>query len=137
VAVAVSSASGRLFAEHELSNDAIVCGIDCDWGNALRSYRRSGSTTLQFNELSDFVEITHPFHPFRGQRHPRIASKKWEQRDHLSLAVVGRGTLYVPREWTDQADPIAYSSHGPLLLSYERLAELAEFLTHLRKKTEE
>ena len=102
------------------------------WG-----FRRSGSTTLQVNELSDFVEITHPFHPFRGQRHPRIASKKWEHRDHLSLAVVGRGTLCVPREWTDRADPIAYSSHGPLFLSYERLVELAEFFTHLRKKTEE
>jgi hypothetical protein len=98
---------------------------------------RSGSTTLSFNELSDFVEITHPFHPFRGQRHPRITSKKWEQRDLLSLAVVGRGTLCVPREWTDRADPVAYSSHGPLLLSYERLVELAEFLTHLRKKTGE
>ena len=99
--------------------------------------RRSGSTTLQFNELSDFVEITHPFHPFRGQRHPIVSSKKWAQRDHLSLAVVGRGTLCVPREWTDRADPVGYSSHGPLLLSYERLVELAEFLIHLRKKTEE
>ena len=51
--------------------------------------------------------------------------------------VVGRGTLCVPREWTDRADPVGYSSHGPLLLSYERLVELAEFLIHLRKKTEE
>ena len=99
--------------------------------------RRSGSITLQFNELSDFVEITHPFHPFRGQRYPLITSKKWAQRDHLSLAVVGRGTLCVPREWTDRADPVAYSSQGPLFLSYERLVELAEFLTLLRKKTEE
>jgi Family of unknown function (DUF5372) len=105
--------------------------------NGQSGCRRSGSTTLQFNELSDFVEITHPFHPFRGQRHPIVTSKKWEQRDHLSLAVIGRGTLCVPRDWTDRADPIVYSSHGPLFLSYERLVELAEFLTHLRKKTEE
>jgi uncharacterized protein DUF5372 len=96
-----------------------------------------GRKRASFLELSDFVEITHPFHPFRGQRHPRIASKKWAQRDHLSLAVVGRGTLCVPREWTDQADPVAYSSHGPLFLLYERLVELADFLPHLRKKTEE
>jgi hypothetical protein len=102
------------------------------WG-----FRRSGSTTLRFNELSDCVEITHPFHPFRGQRHPIVTSKKWGQHDLLSLAVIGRGTLCVPREWTDRADPVVYSSHGPLLLSYERLVELAEFLTHLRKKIEE
>jgi len=83
------------------------------------------------------VEITPPFHPVRGQRHPLVTSKKWEPRDLLSLAVIGRGTLCVPREWTDRADPVAYSSHGPVLLSYERLVELAEFLTHLRKKTGE
>jgi len=99
--------------------------------------RWSGSTPLSFNELSDFVEITHPFHPFRGQRHPIVTSKKWEQDNLLSLAVIGQGTLCVPREWTDRADPVVYSSYGPVLLSYERLVELAEFLIHLRKKIEE
>ena len=99
--------------------------------------RRLESTTLQFNELSDFVEITHPFHPFRGNRYPVVKSKKWERRDLLSLAVAGRGTLCVPREWTDRADPEVYSSHGPLLLLYERLVELEEFVAQLRKKTEE
>ena len=99
--------------------------------------RRSVSTTLKFNELSDFVEITHPFHPLRGQRYPVVKSKKLARRDLFSLAVAGRGTLCVPREWTDRADPEAYSSHGPLLLSYERLVELSEFVEQLRKKTGE
>ena len=43
----------------------------------------------------------------------------------------------MPREWTDRADPEVYSSHGPLLLLYERLVELEEFVGQLRKKMEE
>jgi len=66
-----------------------------------------------------------------------VKSQKWARRDLFSLAVAGRGTLCVPREWTDRADPEVYASHGPLLLLYERLVELSAIVVPLRKKTEE
>ena len=81
--------------------------------------------------------VTHPFHPLSGKRFLILKTRRTGGHEILSLLAEGQGTIAMPREWTDRADPVAYSSHGPLLLSYERLVELAEFLSHLRKKTEE
>src|SRR5271166_2872387 len=111
------------------------CGYRKGMGarNSARSAcRRLASTTLGCSELSELVKITHPYHPLRGNSYPLIKSKKWEQRDLLSLLVPGRGTICVPRDWTDRADPDPYEGQRAGLLSYERLVELRELVSTLK-----
>jgi hypothetical protein len=47
--------------------------------------------------------ITHPFHPLSGQRFPILKIRKIGGEDVLSLYHQTRGSLPIPRDWTDQA----------------------------------
>jgi len=97
-------------------------------------YQRLGSTALEYNKLSELVEITHPFHPLRGKRYPLVKSKKWKRRDLLSLALPEGGTICVARDWTDRADPELYTTGKPPELCFERLVELRELVVERREK---
>jgi hypothetical protein len=47
--------------------------------------------------------ITHPFHPLRGQRFAILKIRKIAGGEVLSLYDDKRGSLPIPRDWTDQA----------------------------------
>jgi hypothetical protein len=47
--------------------------------------------------------ITHPFHPLKGQRFAILKIRKMGGREVLSLYDDKRGSLPIPRDWTDQA----------------------------------
>jgi uncharacterized protein DUF5372 len=49
--------------------------------------------------------ITHPFHPLSGQRFPILKVRKIAGQEVLSLYDQKRGSLTIPRAWTDQAEP--------------------------------
>lgn len=100
------------------------------------AYRRLGSTALDDKELLDSAEITHPFHPLRGQRFPVLKSRKLEQRDVLSLKGSHRGTIIVLRDWTDKADPNPYyCQDAPLpILSFENLCAVSDLMTAIVPK---
>ena len=49
--------------------------------------------------------ITHPFHPLKGQRLAILKIRKIAGREVLSLYDDKRGSLPIPRDWTDQALP--------------------------------
>jgi Family of unknown function (DUF5372) len=53
--------------------------------------------------------ITHPFHPLVGQRFAILKVRKIAGQDVLSLYDRKRGSLTVPRAWTDQAEPSPYA----------------------------
>jgi hypothetical protein len=53
--------------------------------------------------------ITHPFHPLAGQRFAILKVRKLAGQDVLSLYDRKRGSLTVPRGWTDQAEPSPYA----------------------------
>ncbi len=100
--------------------------------------RRSQSTTLDHNNISEWAEITHPFHPLLGHKFPVLKSRKLAQRDMLSLKGGEHGTVCVPREWTDKADPVPWlelSISAPIL-SYSCLRELATLVMALRQKSQ-
>ncbi|MFC1612075.1 DUF5372 family protein [Myxococcota bacterium] len=105
--------------------------------SALWASRRLGSTALDDSEVSDWAEITHPFHPLRGQRFPVLKSRKYAERDLLSLKGSHRGTVVVPRDWTDKADPDPYSGleRPAPILSFEHLCQLADLVTAIRRKS--
>jgi hypothetical protein len=47
--------------------------------------------------------ITHPFHPLKGQRFAILKIRKIGGQEVLSLYDDKRGSLPIPRDWTDQA----------------------------------
>jgi hypothetical protein len=53
--------------------------------------------------------ITHPFHPLSGQRFPILKTRKIGGQEVLSLYDEKRGSLSIPRDWTDQAVLPPYS----------------------------
>ena len=47
--------------------------------------------------------MTHPFHPLKGQRFAILKIRKIGGHDVLSLYDEKKGSLPIPRDWTDQA----------------------------------
>ena len=66
-----------------------------------------------------WAEISHLFHPLRGQRFEVLKERRVAGVDTLILRELERGTFSVPREWTDWADPSPCAS---LTLPPHRLA---------------
>jgi hypothetical protein len=89
-------------------------------------YRRSGQTALVHRSPLGWAEISHPFHPLRGRRFEVLKKRRVAGVDTLILRELERGTLSVPREWTDWADPSPYDS---LTLPPHRPARVNSFET--------
>jgi hypothetical protein len=90
------------------------------------------------NEGSEWIEITHPFHPRRGQRFYILKIRHVAGRDIFSLKDTEHGTLTIPRDWTNKADPDIY---GGLIFpapihSRKRLLDLFNLIEQLQKKSE-
>jgi hypothetical protein len=60
-------------------------------------------TALASNPSLGWALITHPFHPLKGQRFAILKIRKIAGREVLSLYDDKRGSLPIPRDWTDQA----------------------------------
>jgi len=85
------------------------------------------------------VEITHPFHPLKGQRFPILKLRRVRGVETLILQGTSQGTFAVPREWTDRADPPPMAVLGISALPFLdghcllHLAELVSLLKPSRK----
>jgi hypothetical protein len=60
-------------------------------------------TALASNSSLGWALITHPFHPLKGQRFAILKIRKIAGQEVLSLYDDKRGSLPIPRDWTDQA----------------------------------
>ncbi len=80
-----------------------------------------------------WAEITHPFHPRRGQRFQVLKVRRVSGVETLSLRESSGGTLCVPREWTDLGDASPYADIGiePQILDSEHLVALAQMLEQI------
>jgi hypothetical protein len=96
-------------------------------------YRRLEQTALVPHSPLGWAEISHPFHPLRGRRFEVLKKRRVAGIDTLILRELERGTLSVPREWTDWADPSAYDSLTlpPYRLAADCLFELAALVEAL------
>lgn len=72
----------------------------------------------------------------KGQRFKILSNKTFNNRDILSLQTLTQktGTIAIPREWTDRADPNPYqdTTDSTAILSFlhlQQLADLVEILT--------
>ena len=95
--------------------------------------RRSEQTALVHSSALGWAEIVHPFHPLRGGRFEVLKKRRRAGVDTLILRELERGTLSIPREWTDWADPSPYDSVSltPHRLAAEYLFELVALLDAL------
>ena len=85
-----------------------------------------------------WAEITHPFHPLRGQRFQVLKKKLIAGVEVLSLRKASGGVYPIAREWTSLADPSPYAALGipPPILDFECLFDLLSMLEEMdqRKK---
>ena len=90
-------------------------------------------TALVSHSPLGWAEISHPFHPLRGQRFEVLKKRRVAGVDTLILRELERGTLSVPREWTDWADPAPYDwlTLPPHRLAADCLFELVALLDAL------
>jgi hypothetical protein len=83
--------------------------------------------------LSGFAKITHPFHPFHGQRFPVLKKRRVSGIDTLILQGSCLGTFAVPQEWTDKGNPPVYKPRNtnPPFLDFRCLLDLRQLLKKL------
>lgn len=79
------------------------------------------------------MEITHPFHPYRGQQFLLLKSRRVSGTETLILQGSERGSFAVPREWTNMAAPSVTDELGlpPVLLDVSCLLSLVELVDRL------
>jgi len=82
------------------------------------AFPRSHRTALRSSRPLGSAEITHPFHPLRGQRFVVLKVRTVSGVETLSLRQAELGSFAVAREWTDWAPPGAQAvpSDGKALL---------------------
>jgi hypothetical protein len=72
-------------------------------GNARWGSRQTIQTALLPNPSLGWAIVTHPFHPLKGRRFAILKIRKLGEQEVLSLYDDKRGSLPIPRDWTDQA----------------------------------
>jgi len=72
-----------------------------------------------------WAEVTHPFHPLRGQRFVVLKLRRVSGVETLSLRHADLGSFAMPREWTDWAPPGASSAAPTTLLVVDVLGLVA------------
>jgi len=82
------------------------------------------------------AEITHPFHPLRGQRLPVLKTRHVSGVKCLSLRHTDRGSFAVPEEWTDWGKPDIARERALLVdaFGFWELASIVDFLAHDSKR---
>ena len=103
------------------------------WPILTSACRRSEQTALVPHSPLGWAEISHAFHPLRGRRFEVLKKQRVAGVDTVILRELERGTLSVPREWTDWADPSLYDSLAlpPRRLAADCLFELVALLDAL------
>ena len=76
------------------------------------------------------MEITHPFHPLRGQRFQILRIRRVSSIETLVLAGSCLGTFSVHKEWTDKAPPSDHHENLPVL-NFKSLLDLKATVANL------
>ncbi len=80
------------------------------------------------------AEITHPFHPLRGQRFPVLKIRCVSGVACVSLRHADLGSFAVPQEWTDWGAPYE-AVQEPLIIHAPGLADLAAIVDFTTRKS--
>jgi hypothetical protein len=85
---------------------------------------RLRSKALKDSGCSEWVEITHPFHPFHGRQFKVLKTRKIQGKDTFILQDSLSGTFAILREWTDKHSE--YLQPAASILLIQKLLELIE-----------
>ena len=66
----------------------------------------SRSQKTQLKAHSDYVRITHPAHPLRGQSFPIISHQKQKNPHLIEIQLADGERRFIPLDWTDQVLPV-------------------------------
>src|SRR5215472_7130635 len=95
-------------------------------------------TALRPRQTLGLTEITHPFHPLRGQRFIVLKVRKVSGIEILSLRHTEMGSLAIRRDWTDWGPPGTsvepINGQRSLLVDTLGLLALAELVGSLKRK---
>jgi hypothetical protein len=83
------------------------------------------------SKLSGWAEVTHPFHPLRGQRFKILKVRSYAGVDTLILSEKSRGSFAISLDWTDRAAPRANTDE--VILDFHCLLKISEIADHCRK----
>ena len=107
-------------------------------GNARSRLPQLLRTALRPRQTLGLTEITHPFHPLRGQRFIVLKVRKVSGVEILSLRHTEMGSLAIARDWTDWAPPGTsvepINGQRSLLFDALGLLALAERVGSLKRK---
>ena len=78
------------------------------------------------------AEITHAFHPLRGQRFAVLKVRRLSGIATLSMLHADLGSFAIPQEWTDWCAP-SEAAGTPLIIDASGLVTLAEVVGSLKK----
>ena len=81
------------------------------------------------------AEITHPFHPLRGQKFVVLKVRAVSGVETLSVRHPDLGSFALPREWTDWAAPgeLTVPAEKPLVVDAFGLSALAIIVDSLAR----
>jgi hypothetical protein len=81
-----------------------------------------------------WVEVTHPFHPLRGQRFELVAVRRSRHGDRVWVRWPDGSCRTFPRAWTSlaDADPWRDAGRGRALFRVDDLGRLAVLVQALR-----
>ena len=95
-------------------------------------------TALRPGQTLGSAEITHPFHPLRGQRFVVLKIRRISGVETLSLRHALMGSFAVRRDWTDWAPPGTPSestdADTQLLIDAAGLLALADLVLSMKRK---
>ncbi len=117
--------------EHAGSQHGVQVDLSPLVATACWACRRTAHSakSSQPNEGSEFVVVTHPFHPLFGQRLEVLFERQMPAGLALSCDGGPLGRMLLPAGWTDRQEGFERSSR----LSYEALAELAAVIGAARR----
>jgi hypothetical protein len=96
---------------------------------------RSHRTAPRSRELLGSVEVTHPFHPLRGQKFAVLKLRTVSGVARLSVRHPELGTFAIPADWTDWSVTNTLLGPQPLMIDVFGLAELAEIVESLSRSS--
>jgi hypothetical protein len=97
---------------------------------------RLNPTALSYSTLSGSATITHPFHPFRGQKIQILKSKCISGIETIIVKHKTRGSFAVPFDWTDLKEPEISNTPNASspILSFAHLLDLVALVENIKPK---
>jgi Family of unknown function (DUF5372) len=93
-------------------------------------------TTPHAEDSKKYFRVTHPFHPWYGQRFEFVDCRRCWGEWRVFYYTENGQMAYFPSAWTDagQADPFVVLSRGRAVVRFEDLLRLVKLIEDLKQR---